>query len=296
MIRTVPNRITINYEELNGSPTEGGSYDFWSGLGVAREVLCLSTDRLQLIKEFLGYWVGPTYHRPHPYLDLDPTGILVATHFTTKPFGKIEAQEYDTRLANYPKTIINFTYSIPPEAFEAFGGLVTVTESMRGASEFLTCSTKGLYWYVDGVANEPIDEFDAPGKVNDLTEWIYEIRGTQTIPAGVWGFPGSVNEAVCYSRTYDRRFPAETLLCMPPEVTQERTFTRTSYTIRLRFLAKNNGTYAAPLGWNHFPRRSITADVDVSYERMVRAVNAADTLAGWKLFYPLADFSTIFVP
>lgn len=294
-MRIVANRITVDFEELKGSPTEKVSYDFWTGTGATRVVRCNSNVRLRLIQEFLGYWQGSIYHRPHPYLDLDPSGILVATDAATVPVGKITGQS-DRRFADYPKVDVTITYSIPPEVFEAFGGLVSITESMRDASEFLTCDTKGLFWYVDGVTNEPISNFDAPGKINNLTEWTYEIRGAVRVPNGVWGYPGSVNQATSYSNTYDRYFPAETLLCCAPEVTKERNFNRTYYNIRLRFLAKNNGTLASPRGWNHFPRRHDTTIVDTSYERIVRAIDAPNTITGWKVFYPLADFSTIFVP
>ena len=295
IMRRIPNRITVDCQELEGSPTEEASAEFWQGTRATRIFQCASVDRIKLINEFLGYWSVPnTYHEPHSYIDL--SFLCVATSAATKPFGKMGQARIDPRFADYPKTIVIFSYSIPPETFEAFGGLVTVTESMQDASEFLTCSKKGLYWYVDGVTNELISDFDAPGKINNLMEWTYEIRRAQVVPAGVWGYPGSVNNATCHSDTYGRYFPVETLLCGSPEITVERTYNKTFYNIRLRFLVKNNGTLSAPKGWNHFPRRSITDDVDVSYERMVRAVDAPNTASGWKLFYPLADFSTIFVP
>ena len=288
-MRVVANRLTVDFMELDGSPTETISADLWSGTGATRIFRCASEDRMQLIKEFLGYWTGAIYHLPHSYLDI--AGIVVATNAATKPVGKITAQA-DNRFANYPKTDVTITYLIPPETFQAYGGLVTVTETMREASEFVTCASKGLYWYVDGVDNEPIDEFDAPGVVNDLVEWTYEIRRARVVPAGIWGYPGHVNSYQCYSRTFNLFFPAETLLCCTPEVSVERTFNGTTYNITLRFLSKNNGTLLGPRGWNHFPRRSELDATDVSWERMV--TNKTGNVE--KIFYPHADFRNIFVP
>lgn len=296
MFRLVPCRITVDCEELEGSPTEviasDLSPDFWTGTGATRVFRCASGDRMLLIREFLGGWYGSIFRLPHSYTDI--SGLVVATSAATKPVGKMSGL-VDNRFANYPKTDVTITYKIPPETFEAYGGLVTVTETMREASEFVTCSTKGLFWYVDGVTNEQTDEFDAPGTINNLTEWTYEIRRARIVPPGVWGHPGKVNLYQAYSRTYDRYFPPETLLCCSPEVTIERTFSGTTYNILLRFLVKNNGTFAIPKGWNHFPRRSIITDTDVTYERMVRAVDAPDSAAGWKVFYPLEDFVDIFI-
>ena len=296
-IKIIPCRFTKDFQELDGSPTENIASDlspaFFTGTNATRVFRCASRDRMRLAREFLGYRSGVVYRLPHSYSDID--NIVVATSIAMKPAGKIEAQD-DARFANYPCTDITVTYSIPPETMRAFGSLVTVTETMREASEFITCANQGLFWYVDGITNEQTNEFDAPGIVNHLTEWTYEIRGSKYIPAGVWGHPGSVNQVSAYSRTFGRTFPPETVLCCSPEVTQEKSFSDLSYTIRLRFLIKNNGTYDAPRGWNHFPRRSDTTDVDVVYERMVRAIDAPNSSAGWKIFYPLADFSDIYVP
>ncbi len=300
IIRTIPCRFTVDFEELDGSPTEQITSDltpaFFTGTSATRVFRCASGDRMRLAREFLGYRSGVIYRLPHSYSDI--ANIVVATSIAMKPFGKMSGQR-DNKFANYPKTDLTVTYTIPPEIVEAFGSLVTVTETMREASEFVTCSTKGLYWYVDGVNNEPTDEFDAPGVVNHLLEWTYEIRRSQYIPNGVWGHPGKVNEFAIYSRTFGKTFQPDTVLCCSPEVTQEKSFSDTSYNIRLRFLVKDNGLTASgdyALGWNHFPRRSDTTDTDVVYERIVRAKDAPDTSAGWKIFYPREDFRDILVP
>lgn len=292
-IRIVPHRFTVDFEELKGSPTESLSRDFWKGTGAVRVFRCASADRIKLANELLGYMAGFVYHLPHPYTDI--SRLLVATNIATNPVGKISGQD-DAKFANYPKTDLTVTYTIPQETFEAFGGLVTVTETIQEASEFVTLPTKGLFWYVDGVANEPIREFDAPGKVNKLLEWTYEIRNAQFVPGIIWYNYGKVNAYSIYSRSLDTTFPAETLLCGSPTVVRETTYYSTGYNITLRFLIKNNGTFANPFGWNHYPRISDETSVDIEYERMVKAVDAPNTIAGWKVFYQLSDFRTMFVP
>ena len=293
ILRIVPQRFTVDFEEIDGSPTESMSRDFWQGTGAVRTFRCASRDRIKLANEFLGYRVGNIQHLAHSYTDL--SFLVVATSITTKPVGKISAQA-DNRFANYPKTDLVVTYSIPPETFEAYGGLVTITESIQEVSEFVTVPAKNLYWYVDGVTNELIDEFDAPSKINKLLEWTYEIRHAESVPNNLWLFHGKVNSERVYSHSLGTWWPAETLLCGSPSVVRERTFSSTFYNITLRFLIKMNPGASGVVGWNHYPRISDDTDTDVVYERMVRAIDAPNTTAGYKYFYPLADFSGLYIP
>jgi len=292
-MRILPCIFTVDFQELDGSPTETVaselSPEFWTGTGATRVFRCASRDRLQLIREFLGGYVPGGMRRPHSYTDI--SGLVVASSASTKPVGKISGQS-DIRFANYPKTDVTITYKIPLETFEGFGGMVTLMETRREASEFVTSTSKNLFWFVDGVVNEQVDEFDAPGIINNLTEWTYEIRGARSLPSGLWGYPGKVNKYQVRSRTFGMRFPPETVLCCSPEISQERTFGGVIWNVRLRVLIKNNGTFAEPKGWNCFPRRSKDTEVDVKYERMMRAVDTAQD----KIFYPLEDFKDIFVP
>ena len=143
MIRILPCRFTVDFQELDGSPIERITTEFWQGTGATRVFRCASGDRMQLIKELLGYRRGSIIRRPHQYLDI--SGFVMATSVSTKPIGKIVAQA-DNRFADYPETEIEVTYTIPPELFEAFGGLVTVTETLRDASEFITLTNQEMFW------------------------------------------------------------------------------------------------------------------------------------------------------
>ncbi len=293
MIRIVPQRFTVDFQEMEGSPTESMSGEFWQGTGAVRTIRCDSRDRVKLANEFLGYRTYYVIHQPHAYRDL--TSLLVATSIETKPIGVMTNSPGPD--ANYAKTELVITYTIAPETFEAFGGLVTINESIREVSEFVTVPTKGLYWYVDGIHNEAIDEFDAPGKINKLLEWTYQIRHAYEVPTDAFLCYGKVNLYSVYSRSLGYWFQPQTLLCGAPDITKERTFNGNWYDITLKFSVKQNiGPGDTIVGWNHYPRSSDGDETDIVYERMVKAEDSPDNATGYKTFYPIVDFKNLYIP
>ena len=281
MIRRVRNRITINCEELEGSPVETASAEFWNGTSATRTFRCLSIDRIKLINEFLGYWDRNVWHEPHSYTDL--TFLCVATSAATKPVGKMSGQ-LDNRFAQYPKTDVTFTYTIPPETYEAFGGLITITETVNSASEYLTFPAKSLFW--DAGQTEPLDPMDAPAKISHLTEWTYEARHVRNVPSGIFTFPGHINSIAVPSDTLRFIFPAGTLLCGVATVVRQTSFGRTDYDVTVKMLYKNNGDLTTPLGWNYFPNPSKTGG-PIEFGRIYDDGGTA------KEFYPAADLRPI---
>jgi len=178
----------------------------------------------------------------------------MAIDVSIDPFGKVAGQVGDDRFATYDYALITVTYGIPQrETSEAYGGNVTVIETLRGASEFLTLPTEGLYWG-KGTSKKPITNLAAPGKISCLMEWTYAIRGALTLPSGFQTHPGKVNQYAAVSNTLGWTFPVETLLCNNPEQTRELSFDGASHDLTLKFMYKNNGTIANPKGWNYFPK------------------------------------------
>lgn len=290
-VQILPSRFTVDFEELDGSPTENISVE-WEGISVNRSFRCAAADRMSLVKSFLGWteYLGLNIiiHRPHVYTYI--SNDLMAYNAAIKPEGKIQAVIGDSRFANYPYATVEISYKIPQALMaECYGAFVTISETLQEASEFVTLPEEKLFWKVDGGVYLPLDLLDAPGKVNKLLEWTYEIRNALYMPPGIWGYPGHVNAYECYSRTFDIRFPAGTLLCGNPTVSKEVSFSATTFNILLRFLAKNNGTYLIPKGWNYFPNVG-RSGVDVSFEPIY------DSAGNPKIFYPFADFRNIFVP
>lgn len=291
-VRILPCNFTVDFEEMEGSPVENVSVE-WAELGVSREFKCAAADRFSLVRSLIGFTevfgANVVIHKPHAYTFISE--LVMCTNVEVKPFGKMIAGP-DSRFSNYQDVIVSAIYKIPQGVMaEAFGALVTITETLQEASEFITLPEKGLYWLVSTgpFVGEELDYMDAPGKISQLLEWTYEIRNALYVPAGVWGYPGHVNTYEVYSRTFDIRFPAGTLLCGNPTVSKEISFSATTFNISLRFLAKNNGTYAAPKGWNYFPRVSKVGGA-ISFEPIY------DTNGVAKIIYPYADFRSIFVP
>ena len=293
-VRFIPNRLTVPFEELAGSPEER-SAGTWAGDTATRRLKCLSIHRLALGRELLGYTelqggdaaAGILIRLPAPFGPDRPT--LVATNVVTKPFGRVSGVPSDTRFANYEHSILDVAYEVATRVLSTRYGFVTLSEEIRDVSEFVTLPTKGLYWGTGG-AKEAITTGDAPGKINYGTEWLYTISGAFHVPAQIFDYVGMVNSVEIPAGTtapQGQVYPPYTLLYASPVVGAEMTFRGTIYRITLRFLHKDNGTIAVPKGWNWFPRIS-AAGAAVTYERITDGTDS-------KIFYPSADFRDVFV-
>lgn len=286
MIKTVPCRFTKTFEELDGSPVEELSSEI-TALRTVRNFKCAWEDRIQLAVEFVGYTqafgTAVVYHYPHQYTVI--SSLLVAVEVSIKPFGKTGALT-DDRFTKYNYAELIVTYQMPRiETSEAYGGAVTINEQIHGASEFITLPTKNLFW---GKAGEKvlIDTFDAPGKVNQMIEWIYNIRGARILP-NIQLYPGRINKYASRSTSLGYIFPPTTLLMGEPIISKETSFDGVKYDLTLRFLFKNNGTYANPRGWNYFPRVS-NPGIHISWERITDGTND-------KEIYEEVDFGVLII-
>lgn len=277
-IMFIPNRMTYPFEELDGSPEEMVT-STWAGSGATRRIKCLSVNRIGLINELLGWhrFIGGNVKIYLPQWYGPDMPNLVATSVVVKPFGKVSAG-LDTRWANYEHVIIDINYEWNTKIQSSVYGLITLHETIQDVSDFVTLPTKNLYWDVGG-SKEAIDAFDAPGKINYGLEWSYEITGAYTVPEQIFDPVGKLNLYAIKAPGINRTFPPFTLLYASPVVESELTYSGTIYRIALRFLHKNNGTFADPKGWNWFPRVSASG-ADITYEPLTDGTDNKNIYGG----------------
>ena len=296
-IRFMPNRLTIPFEELDGSPEERRT-SAWAGDGAVRKLKVRSRDRLWLEKQLLGYlevagtknMAGTSdnvlIHLPVPF-GPDRPG-LVATSIVTKPFGRVAGVPSDTRFANYDYSLMEVTYEVATRLASSVYGFITLSETTKDITEFVTLPTKNLYWGTGG-AKEAIDRFDAPAQVNYGLEWTYTITGAYRVPPHLFDYVGFTNSRLIYIKHLMMPCYPGTLLYTEPAVVKQETFGGTIYRITLRFLHKDNGLVGVGLyaGWNWFPRISASGAA-ITYERITDGTSE-------KIFYDLVDFRDVFV-
>ncbi len=281
-VRFIPFRLTVPFEELDGSPEER-STSAWAGDGATRKLKCLARHRIALERELLGYIDGALIHLPAPFGVDRPT--LMATNVVVKPFGRIGGAAMDSRFATYEHSILDVTFEVAARIMSERYGFITLTEEIRDATDFVTMPTKGLYWGTGG-GKEAIDTFDAPGKLNYGLEWIYTISGAYRVPPQIFDYVGKINKVAISMPDIGQTFQPYTLLYAEPVIVKQATFSGTIYRITLRFLHKDNGTPTTPKGWNWFPRISATG-AEVTYEPITDGTDS-------KNFYRGADFRDVF--
>lgn len=291
-VKFIPNRLTIPFEELDGSPEER-SAGTWAGDTATRKLKCLSIHRVALERELLGYSSlggvplaggDALIHLPAPFGIDRPN--LIATNVVTKPFGRVRGVSGDTRFANYRHSILDVAFEVATRVLSTRYGFVALSEEIRDTTEFATMPAKGLYWGTGG-GREAIAAFDAPGKISHGKEWIYTIRGAYHIPANIFGYVGKINVSEIASSYTGQTYASGTLLYASPTIASEVTFRGTVYNITLRFLHKNNGTFDSPKGWNWYPRPSKTG-ATIDYEPIYDDADRA------KVFYVMDDFRSVF--
>ncbi len=286
-IRFISNRTVTPFEELDGSPEEMDS-STWSGVGATRHLKCLAVDRIQVVKELLGYveHFGPLIRIYLPASFGPDMPNVVATHAVVKPFAQMTGSTYDGTYADYRYSVIDVTYELGTRIQSGNYGFVALTEEIRDTTEFVTLPVKGLYWGTGG-GKEEIDAFDAPGKMNYGLEWIHIISGASVVPPQIFDYVGMINSVAISVPYLGRTFMPYTLLYAEPVVVKEMTFGGMIYRITLRFLHKDNGTPASPKGWNWFPRISASG-AEITYEPITDGTDS-------KNFYRGIDFRDVFV-
>ena len=272
--------ITVDHEELDGSPTE--SYDD-QGFKAVRVLQCAWADRLTLAEELRGgnRYVGDqyVYTRPQRYPHYEQATVA---DVSIAPFGATQAGA-DTTQASYPYARLTVTYRVPDYGSNPAEEIeeTLVTESLEPAAEFLTLPHEGYFWK-DGADWVPLTETEAPQKLLRMLEWVYTRHQQTHLPSAVLDLVGKVNDSTVTSTTLGLSFPAGTLLYNPPQLEREITTTGAkAWRVTYRF------TYR-PSGWNKFPRRKKDGK-DTSFETIYKSQDAGDPL----VVYESGSFSQV---
>ncbi len=249
-------RFGIEYDHFPGSPTESGSWDFFTAVCNYKVEW---QHRIRFIQDMLGFTTGSTVYQAHQYIP-EGTGIIYNAFAISADIAPIIAQSPTAGITyKYANVTINYStpdYDQPPE-----GETVYVTESLEPAAEFITLNRDGLYFGTGASAVSLKDQnIEPPAKIERMTDWVYTIHRVPTLPSEVLTLPGKINSAAAYSRSLNITWPALTLLCGNPSLDRQITSQGvTAWTVTFRFTYRNHGDAATPLGWQHFPRTDTVA-------------------------------------
>jgi len=251
------NEITVNYAEIEGWPKENCR---WNGKEATRLLKCAWADRIQLARELVGYGqlsgFDIIYHRAHRYAPFKEIGDdAIALDVAIAPFAGSVPDPTSVKDAEYRYAYLTVKYGIPDYDLPT-EGQTYVTESLEPASEFLTLPHEKLFWQINPT-KVPLESTEAPAKIIRMLAWVYTLNDLSSLPNEVYDLPGCVNKNDVYSWSLKRWFAWETLLCSDPSLRREGT---SKWSATFRFLYRNAGTFANPLGWNVFPRPSEAND------------------------------------
>jgi hypothetical protein len=292
----MPTLNGISYDLKEGYPKE---YISNTGITIEHKYQCAWGDRLELMKNLLGWWTGSSFNWPHKYEPEAAGGLLrdvYATKCNIEPLGPVTDDSY-----YYKKAILNVTYErldYYNGSFTSPGGTVSnrqvlFTERLEPAAEFLTLNRSNLYW---GTGNDKYrlkdEDIETPTMVIKMLDWVLEFSHVQYLNTNHLDAIGKVNLTEVTPRTLGVSFPAETLLC--GNVSASREFTRSfnnpaysTWAMTYRFTYRNNGTYASPMGWNHYPRTDNASSSGLSWERITQGTDNIP-------IYKTMEFNTVF--
>lgn len=278
--------VTVEYDEDRNSPKESLTME---GAVVIRTLTCSRAERLLLAKQLLGFWDsdsgGPTvYNAPDEYVP-DGDEELPYVYANSVEIECNPEQADDT--AKLTVTYKSMDISTIGEGEDA--EQVYITERLGSASEFITVSRKGLGF---GTGVDRIDltenDLEAPAAVHCMIEWEYTIHHIPTLDSAYFDLVGKINNAAVYSRALNITFPTGTLLCANPIAEREITLSSIPmWSITYRFMYQNNGTIAAPKGWNYFTRTDNADAGGVNFEPVTNESDASIPI------YATADFSGV---
>lgn len=251
-IQVTPVPVTIDHEELQGSPQEVGDE---TNFKARRMLKCRWADRLALYDQMLtGYIINAGGTPPlitrigQQYPDYP--GVY-AVRCTIEPFASdVRASDAQGRIAKYLDAKLNVDYE--PRNFNYGSGPNASQigeESIETVAEFLTQPYESLYWDTSGLPPALLHENEAPGKIIRSLIWVYTYRQVVSLPAGWRWATGYINSTAITSTSTGFLFDAETLLY--EGVRLQRTVTsgaQQAWTAQLRF------TYR-PETWNKWYKR-----------------------------------------
>lgn len=214
-IQVTPLPVTIDHEELAGSPQEIGSE---TDFKARRSLKCAWADRLTLYDQMLtGYLINAGGTPPlitrigQQYPDWP--GVY-AVRCSIEPFASdVQAADAQGRIAKYAHARLsvdyeprNFAYGVGTDAGQIG------EESVETVAEFLTAPHQRLFWDTSGLPAAGLNENEAPGKIIRSLIWVYTYRQVLDVPAGWRTYVGYTNLSAVTSTSTGLVFAADTLL------------------------------------------------------------------------------------
>jgi len=279
--RPIPEPITIEFEELEGSP-HSEKFDRY-GFSAIQEFKCAWDERHTLAKEMIGgrlvtrtvsgvitTYIVPGQEYPH-------YGYAKVYMVEMKPFWTDMTDSTETE-AVYGFAHLTIYYKTPDYSDPNNPELVS-TERVEPSAQVLNLDGAGLFWDVTPGAEKPIAADEAPGLIVRMEDWIYTKYNEGKIDPTIFDKVGYTNSTPVTSLTYKRTFAPDTLMFLGPEPTEERTSDGDrKFTTSYRFTFN-------PWGWNKLPRRMPSGVIQFQY-----ALNASGVPV---VFYPSTDLSGI---
>jgi hypothetical protein len=291
---TAENQITVDTEELDGSPTIRTIDPYRGVVDAVRILKCKWDDYPQLCKELLGYWeiVGGVYHYhyPHPFPnDINLQYVTARAIESVKGIGKITAVADSTRVARYEHAEVTVKYCTPEITSQSGWSRKPDNsgnwrkESLKTCTQMVTLDRKGLIWNSD---QKIITDTQMPSKPVKHFEWLYNIK-TNRIPSELLIAADHCNEKEVYSPTLDWTFPEETLLFEEMNVDQ-------SYQANGMALQEITLHFKINVhGWNYFPRSDkLNDDGSLFYDQIWGVTGTTGDVI--KFFKPY-DFSSYII-
>ncbi len=241
-----PNKITVDYTEVIGSLRI-----VWSSTGVTveRRLECEWDDAPILAREIMGLaisdGVATTTYKPQLY-ELEGVNNLYAYEAEIKGVGTTVTSPADAQVAEYKLAFVSVRYGIPERADTEDATETYISETLTGATEFLTLSNRKLFW--DANQTEEVESGESPAILIPMLEWTYTLHNQPNIPTGLLELVGCVNKKDVKSGELGITFAAGTLLCANPTATREVTSEgTTNWAVHCRFIWRKEG-------WNYMPR------------------------------------------
>lgn len=244
--------VSIDFEELQGSPTE--AFDENRQFTATRRFVVAWEDRLEFVRQMIGSESGTAVRirrLPQRYPHLTAAYAMSAS---IEPWSEQLIDGDDDQVAEYTQAIVTVVYKIPvfepgdtsePEA-------TYFDESLAGTAEVLTIPNTGLYW--DSSQNEQVGEQQAPGKIISHVVWKFSSSRQGSFPAELLTYTGTVNQEAVTSRRLGFTFAAETLLAAPPMLSRQYSDTEGTRAWKIEWTFTYN-----PAGWNVFSKDGSSA-------------------------------------
>lgn len=254
--------ITIDHEELEGSPIEGGD---GASFKATRLLRCAWADRLVLYGElFTGYEVTVgdagstgviTSVMGQEYPHLPGAGIYVSQVSISPWHNQSAAHLGNPRVASWPHAQLTVQYA--NQNFSPHAATPQIAEeTLDPCVEMLQLpNTQAIYLGTSPRVLLPAGQ--RPGKLVRMQSYTYSLQRVKRIPPGWMSLVGSINSVPYTSHTLGETFAAETLLyngykarrCLSASALRVSGAGSQAWNVTLQF------TYR-PQGWNQFPSGS----------------------------------------